>query len=215
MTPPVGCFISFEGGEGSGKSTLQRRLARALEGAGRAVLCVREPGGTDVGERIRAIVLDAAGQGRVEAWTEMFLMLAARAQIVRERIQPALASGHVVLCDRYMDASVAYQGGGRKLGTDVVRRLNHLATGGCVPDLTFLLDLDPRSGQDRLRHPPDRMEREALDFHEAVRRTYLELAESEPERFCVLDGRLSPARLAETAWTIVTQRVRGLPEVLP
>jgi dTMP kinase len=215
MTKAQRHFITFEGVEGSGKSTLQRRLAEALTACGHAVLCVREPGGTAVGERIRDVVLDAAEHGRVEAWTELFLMLAARAQIVRERIVPALESDQIVLCDRYMDASVAYQGGGRGLGAEVVQRLNRLATGELPPDLTFLVDLDPELGQRRLQHPPDRMEKEDLSFHEAVRRTYLQLAAAEPDRFCVLDGRLSPAELADAAWSVMVQRDPELPRILP
>lgn len=212
---PKGAFITFEGVEGSGKSTLLRRLAEALESAGRSVDVLREPGGTALGERIRQVVLDAQAPAPVQPWAELFLMLAARAQLVRERVQPALESGHVVLCDRYMDASVAYQGGGRGLGVDAVQRLNELAVGGVVPDVTFLVDLDPEQGRARQTHEPDRMEREHLDFHRAVRSTYLALAASEPARFRCLDGRSSPDRLVETAWSALIEVVEGLPRRMP
>jgi dTMP kinase len=142
-------------------------------------------------------------------------MLAARAQLVRERIEPALAEGQVVLCDRFMDASVAYQGGGRGLGVAMVQDLNRLATGDRSPDLTFLVDLDPSRGQQRRRRPPDRMEKEDLEFHRTVRQTYLDLAAAETGRFHRLDGDLPPEALAAEAWTVLVRRVPGLPQRLP
>ena len=145
-----GWFISLEGGEGAGKSTLADGLQSRLEECGRTVLRTREPGGTGFGEAVRAVVLDPAHTD-VSAWAELFLMLAARAQLVDEKIRPALARGEVVLCDRFADASVAYQGVGRGLGFDAVRELNLRATAGCMPDLTLFLDLDPRVGMVQAR----------------------------------------------------------------
>lgn len=192
--------MTLEGVEGAGKSTLADGLQRRLEAAGREVVRRREPGGTALGEAIRSTVLDPA-HGEVSAWAELFLMLAARAQLVREVVEPALARGAVVLLDRYADASTAYQGGGRRLGLDEVRRLNGLATGGRWPDRTLLLDLDPALGRQRQRHAPDRMEREDLEFHRRVREAYLRLARDEAERFLVLDATLAPERLLEKAWS--------------
>ena len=135
-----GLLITFEGVEGCGKSTLMRRLTEGLLAAGHRVETMREPGGTALGERIRSVVLGGDEGEPVEAWSELFLMLASRAQLVRERVEPCLAEGRIILCDRYMDASVAYQGGGRGLGVDAVQRLNRIATDDTPPDLTFLLD---------------------------------------------------------------------------
>lgn len=200
-----GMLISLEGVEGAGKSTLADGLQERLAEAGAVVRRTREPGGTSLGEAVRAVVLDAT-HGEVSPWAELFLMLAARAQLVRELVEPALARGEVVLCDRYADASTAYQGAGRELGLEAVQELNRRATGGRFPDLTFLLDLDPREGRARQSHDPDRMEREDLDFHLRVREGYLELARRESERFVVLDARRDPAALLEAAWTVLLER---------
>lgn len=200
-----GHFVSLEGVEGSGKSTLARGLAAALRERGREVVELREPGATQLGERIRAVVLDP-GQAAVEAWSELFLMLAARAQLVGERIRPALDEGSWILCDRFADASTAYQGYGRGLGREVVERLNEQATGGCMPALSLLVDLDPQAGRSRQAHAPDRMEREDIAFHERVREGYLEIAAAHPGRFVVLDGQQSPSALLRSAF----ERLRSL-----
>lgn len=198
-----GVFVSLEGGEGAGKSTLADTLQARLESCGRRVLRTREPGGTSFGEAVRAVVLDPAHPS-VSAWAELFLMLAARAQLVHERIRPALERGDVVLCDRFADASVAYQGVGRDLGFEAVRELNRRATGGCMPDLTLFLDLDPRLGRARQSGEADRMEREEMAFHDRVRAGYRQVAEAEPARVRTLDASLDRARVAELAWEAVS-----------
>lgn len=192
-------LITFEGPEGSGKSTQAKRLAEWLEEGGRNVLSTREPGGTPLGETVRQRLLDPDGTSLTPR-AELLLYLAARAQHVEERIRPALRQGIVVICDRFTDASVAYQGYGRQLGADPVRRLNAFATDGLQPDLTFILDLEPEVGLGRARRGSeaewgtvegDRLEREALAFHHRVREGYLALAESAPERCVLLDATAS------------------------
>ena len=153
-----GMFISLEGVEGAGKSTLADGLESRLRSAGRVVRRTREPGGTGLGEAVREVVLDPR-HAPVSPWAELFLMLAARAQLVQAFIEPALARGEFVICDRYADASTAYQGAGRELGLEAVRQLNHQATRGRMPELTLLLDVDPTVGRSRQSHAPDRMER--------------------------------------------------------
>lgn len=197
-----GCFISLEGGEGAGKSTLADALEGRLRECGYEVLRTREPGGTTFGEDVRSVVLDPAHPD-VSPWAELFLMLAARAQLVHERIRPALGAGQVVLCDRFADASVAYQGVGRDLGFEAVRELNRRATGGCMPDLTLFLDLDPRVGRARQSGEADRMEREVFDFHDRVREGYRRIAEVEPGRVKMLDASRSAAEVLEEAWALV------------
>lgn len=196
----TGLFISFEGTEGAGKSTQLDRLERWLRDRGQDPLRVREPGGTPLGERIRAVLLDRAS-GEMAAWTELCLYVASRAQLVAERIGPALQAGRVVLADRFGDASIAYQGGGRRLGARRVASLNAWATSALRPDRVFLLDLDPRIGLERIRAARgadalDRLEIEALQFHQRVRRAYLSLARREATRYRVLDARLAPDQLA-------------------
>jgi dTMP kinase len=206
----AGLLVTLEGVEGAGKSTLSAGVGSRLRAEGFDVVHCREPGGTSLGESVRATVLDPS-HGDVSPWAELFLMLAARAQLTQEIIEPALAQGRIVICDRFLDASTAYQGGGRELGLDRVDALNQLATGGRRPDLTLLLDLDPRLGRSRQGHPPDRMEREDEDFHRRVRRAYLELARREPHRFFVLDARCAAAELQEQAWAALQPRLPGTP----
>ncbi len=202
MNPRAGRLISFEGIEGSGKSTQIRPLEDWLRNQGRRVLAVREPGGTELSEEIRDLLLRRDGPP-VPAWSELCLYLAARAQLVGEVIRPALEQGLIVIADRYGDASVAYQGAGRRLGVDRVRRMNGWVTGDLVPDLTLLLDLDPGEGLARIRRARgtdalDRLEREPLAFHRRIRAAYLRLAKREPDRFRVLDGTLPAETLAES-----------------
>jgi dTMP kinase len=207
-----GLLVTFEGVEGCGKSTLLSALAARLQALGYELEVSREPGGTEAGERIRDVVLDAR-HAQLSALSELFLMLAARAQLVSEVLRPALARGEIVLCDRYGDASCAYQGKGRGLGIERVEELNQLATGGLVPDLTFLLDLSPAEGRARMGdRQRDRMEREEAEFHERVRAGYLELAERHPTRFKVLDGMLSREALEAEAWTHLEERLPKLPD---
>jgi dTMP kinase len=184
-----GRLISLEGGEGAGKSTLLAGLRAHFERSELDVLYTREPGGTPVGEAVRALVLDPAHRG-MAVETELLLMFAARAQLVREVLQPALTAGRWVLCDRFTDASYAYQGGGRGVDGARIGELESLATGGLKPDLTLLLDLPVAHGRARAsqRGDADRIEAERDDFFERVRATYLARAQAEPQRFRVIDA---------------------------
>lgn len=180
-----GLLITFEGVEGAGKSTQIALLRDRLVSRGITVFACREPGGTPAGESIRSILLST--ENPVVPQAELLLFLAARAQIVETVIRPRLESGEVVLCDRFVDSTTAYQGHARSGDLDLIRRLNHYATDGLKPNLTVLLDLDPALG---LARQPDhnRMEQESLAFHIAVRNGFLEMASAEPERFLVLDA---------------------------
>jgi len=187
-----GLFVTFEGGEGAGKTTQIELLAAALRAEGRAVLCTREPGGDPVAEAIRAVLLHR--DEPIGHRTETLLFVAARAQVVDRVIRPALLSGAIVLCDRYADSTVVYQGHARGLPLDDVRRLNAFATGGLAPDLTLLLDQDPEIG---LARQPDRnrMESEDLAFHSRVREGYLAEAGADPGRYRVLDASRSASEV--------------------
>lgn len=189
-------FITFEGIEGSGKTTLMPRVAAHIEAKGRTCLITREPGGTPIGRQIRAVLLDPANAG-LEPGAELLLYTADRVQHVRTVIAPAIAGGKVVLCDRYVDATRVYQGLARGLGVELVDRLHQAAGGGLLPDLTILLDLDPEIGlarawqqvRDGERSGEEtRFENEALPFHRRVRDGYRSLADAAPERFCVIDA---------------------------
>jgi dTMP kinase len=181
-----GRLIAFEGVEGSGKSTQLELLRRALEGRVREVVVTREPGGTPAGERIRAVLLDPAVELHPRA--EALLFAAARAELVEAVIRPALERGAHVLCDRYLDSSLAYQGGARGLGRGPVTEVNRFATGGLVPDLVVLLDLDPASGLRRRAGELDRIEGQDLAFHRRVRQAFCDLAAADPGRFAVVDA---------------------------
>ena len=190
----------MEGGDGAGKSTQAQLLTAALERAGRTVLRTREPGGTPVGEALRTLVLDH-GNGEIDARTEALIFAASRAAHVQQVIAPALAAGTVVVCDRYIDSSVAYQGAGRGLGTETVRTLNNWATAGLAPDLTVLLDVEPERGRDRRtagEGTEDRLESEPDSFHLQIRRAFLETAQSAPDRYLVLDAARPKDELAGT-----------------
>lgn len=218
-----GIFITFEGGEGAGKTTQIALLDAWLRATGNAPRLLREPGGTALGEDIRAILKHAAYGAALRPRAELLLFAASRAQLVAEVIRPALDAGETVLCDRFTDSSIAYQGGGRALPVDAIRALNEFATGGLRPDLTVLLDLpaaegmerarrraaetvadgEPATGSGAVRSPrspslaADRMESLDAAFYERVRQTYLGLAAAEPQRFLVADARLAPPALAE------------------
>jgi dTMP kinase len=188
-----GRLIAFEGVEGSGKSTQLELLRQALEGRGgppvgrsREVVVTREPGGTPAGERIRAVLLDPEVELHPRA--EALLFAAARAELVEAVIRPALERGAVVLCDRYLDSSLAYQGGARGLGQGPVTEVNRFATGGLLPDLVVLLDLDPASGLRRRGGELDRIEAQDLAFHRRVRQAFCDLAAADPGRFAVIDA---------------------------
>ena len=184
-----GRLISLEGGEGAGKSTLLSGLRAHFERSGMDVLHTREPGGTPVGEAVRALVLDPAHRD-MAVETELLLMFAARAQLVSEVLQPALAAGRWVLCDRFTDASYAYQGGGRGVDAARIAELERIATGGLKPDLTLLLDLPVAHGRARAsqRGDADRIEAERDDFFERVRSAYRARAQAEPRRFRIIDA---------------------------
>jgi len=186
-------FVSFEGIDGSGKSTQAVLLAAALEADGLEVVLTREPGGTDTGERVRELVLHGSA---VTPWAEAALFAAARAQLVDEVVRPALARGAAVVCDRFLDSSLAYQGLARGLGLDAVLELNRIVLGGLMPDRTFLLLLPVEEALRRSTAPPDRIEREGVDFLERVDRAYRELAKVFPSRIAVLDAMLPEAVLA-------------------
>lgn len=183
-----GTFITFEGGEGSGKSTQVRLLARHLESLGHTVRLVREPGGTAVGEAVRRILLDP-DHGGMDAYAELMLYEAARAQVVAEVIEPALEAGEVVLCDRFFDSTTAYQGHARGLDLDEIAELNRIATGGLTPHRTVLLDVDPVLGIERATcEGADRLECEDVGFHVRVRAGFLAVAETNPERVALIDA---------------------------
>jgi dTMP kinase len=206
-----GLFITFEGGEGCGKSTQIRRLAERLQAAGKQILQTREPGGTPLGEAVRNLLQhDGAGEN-MSPEAELLLFTASRAQLTRARILPAVAAGDIVLCDRFMDSTTVYQGVARKLDAASVAIINRFAVGEARPDLTILIDLPPEIGMARVHARSngvlDRMEQEALGFFEAVRAGYLALAAAEPERFLVLDGSESVEVLEEKIWAAVQPRL--------
>ena len=190
-------FITFEGLDGSGKSTQADLLRKRLEADGEEVIATREPGGTELGEKIRELVLHG---GHVTPWAEALLYAAARAQHVDEVIRPALEKGSSVICDRSVDSSVAYQGVARGLGLERVLDLNLAAVGGLMPDRTFLLALDVAQLPGRLRREHDRLERESDDFHARADAGYRELAARFPERIVVLDGTLSAEKISEEVY---------------
>ena len=193
-----GLFVVFEGGEGTGKSTQAALLAHALRARGVEVVVTFEPGATAVGRRLREVLLDRASSG-MSARTEALLYAADRAQHVTEVIRPALARGAVVISDRYVDSSLAYQGAGRELDDHEVRRLSRWATGGLAPDVTVLLDVDPTVGLARATGPGDRIESEVLDFHQRVRSGFLELARQGRDRYLVIDVEASDAAAVHAA----------------
>lgn len=182
-----GMFITFEGIEGCGKSTQVDLLRKHLTALGHEVLVTREPGGCPIGEKVRDILLDPGNSG-MTALTELLLYEASRAQHVADVIRPALEAGVTVISDRFYDASTAYQGHARGLGADTVIELNLVATGGLKPDLTIVLDLPASEGLRRLGRDLDRIESEAIDFHEKVRNGYIELARKDPDRVKVVDS---------------------------
>jgi dTMP kinase len=184
-----GFFISLEGGEGAGKSTQQKRIVEWLSGHGKTVIEAREPGGTVVSEQIRQVLLDTRNAG-LNATAELLLMFAARSQLVQEVILPALSEGKFIVCDRFTDASYAYQGGGRQLGAEIVATVEKLVLNDLQPDLTLLFDLPVKLGMTRVagRGDADRFEVESTRFFERVRNTYLERAAADPQRFRVIDA---------------------------
>ena len=190
-------FVTFEGLDGSGKSTQAELLRARLAADGDDVVSTREPGGTELGEGVRNLVLHG---GHVGPWAEALLYVAARAQLVDDVIRPALERGASVICDRYVDSSVAYQGAGRELGVDRILDLNLAAVGGLLPDRTFLLELDPDEVPARIQRHFDRLEREGDDFRARTAEGYRELAARFPERILVLDATRPADELAEEVY---------------
>jgi dTMP kinase len=213
VTQTRGLFLTFEGMDGSGKTTQMHRLAERLRRMGRTVLETVEPGGPPIAQKIRRILLDAANQ-ELSPTTEILLYFASRAQNVDEWIQPALARGEIVLSDRFTDSSLVYQGAGRGLGADTVRALDRIACRGLKPDLTILVDVDAEASLARARarnlaepHCETRMDDQSLDFHLKVHAAYHALAAAEPARVKVVDGRQDIDSIERDIWQIVSAHV--------
>jgi len=203
----AGLFITIEGIDGSGKSTQAERLREALQARNQTVLQLREPGGTRIGEAIRQVLLAKESDG-MSAETELLLFEAARAQLVRTVIEPALAAGSIVLSDRFMDSTVAYQGYGRGMDLDLVDRLNAFAIGRCKPHLTILLDLEPEQAMARLGSRPgktDRLDDEGIAFMRRTRDGYLKIAERDPDRYRILKADLPEDALLDQILTILKE----------
>lgn len=181
-------FVTFEGGEGAGKTTQIALLKQGLMKLGHDVVCTREPGGTALGEHIRNCLLNPQFTASFGCRAELLLFLAARVQHLEEVILPALNAGKIVLCDRFNDSTVAYQGGARGLGIDETRQLCDLACQGISPSLTFFLDLPPKLGMQRIHRTHDRLENEGTEFHAKVRAAFLEIAQKEPQRIQIIDA---------------------------
>lgn len=198
-------LVTIEGLDGAGKTTLATGLAGALRERGVAVEALRDPGGSEVAERVRALVMDPAL--RVDARAEALLYAAARAQLVAEQVRPALAAGRWVLLDRFTDSSLAYQGAGRDLGVDAIRSINAFATGALVPDRTLLLRIEPAAGRARAAGrgtAPDRLEAEDEAFHAAIAEAYDAVAAAEPQRIRVIDAAPSPPEVLDAALAALT-----------
>ena len=210
---PTGTLISFEGSEGSGKSTQIAHLAARLTDLGYDVLTVREPGGTEIGEQIRNIIVHNSKGEEMCPETELLLFAAARAQLVRESIVPALLRGAIVLSDRFLDSSTVYQGIGRNLALGPVNHINHFAVGNVMPNLTIVLDVPTRVSLQRIRQRasdlPDRMERENIDFYTKVREGYLLLAKELPDRLIVISGADKETNVQKAIWAAVKPRLNG------
>ncbi len=209
---PTGKLISFEGAEGSGKSTQISLLAAHFQKSHREVISTREPGGTEIGEQIRNIIVHNSKGDEMCAETELLLFTAARAQLVREVIAPALIRGAIVLSDRYLDSSTVYQGIARNLAADPVAQINHFAVGNVMPDLTVVIDVPEEVSLARLKQRatdlPDRMERENIGFYKKVREGYLVLAKGMPERFIVVDGTKTLDAIEKKIWAEVQARLK-------
>jgi dTMP kinase len=213
-TTKRGVFITFEGPEGSGKSTQLRRLAARLRAEGWTVLETSEPGGTPIGTQIRRVLLDSKNL-EMHPTTELLLMFAARAQNVDEWILPALSRGEVVLCDRFTDSSLVYQGAARGLGAEVVYEVDRIACRGLVPDLTVLIDIETELGLERAhgrnrktQGVETRIDEQAVGFHRKVRDAYLQLAADEPDRVQLVDGSRSEDAVEKDVWNVVLERLK-------
>lgn len=214
-------FITFEGIEGSGKTTQIRLLAEHLTNQQQTVLQTREPGGCPISDQIRSILLHP-NNAAMDSRTELLLYAAARAQHIEQIVRPALNAGKVVLCDRFTDATLAYQGDGRGLDRELIQQLNQLATGDCLPDLTLLFDLPVEIGLDRAKqreveiqdNSEGRFEREQLDFHRRIREGYLALAEAEPQRFRVVDAGKSADEVYRQAASFIDEFLNNKAEAI-
>lgn len=207
-----GLFITIEGPDGAGKSSVVKRLVEAIQKTTtRPLVVTREPGGSEIAERIRGIVLDPIHKN-MDDRTEALLLAAGRRQHVVEKINPALQRGDIVLCDRFVDSSIAYQGKARGIGIEEVKNINEFAIEGLRPDLTIYLDVDAEVGLNRIKdknsnRTQDRLELEEVTFHEEVRKGYLALIEAEPERFVTVDASKSEDKVFEDVWNIVKEKL--------
>lgn len=205
-----GIFITIEGPDGAGKTSVLNELYPRLDlVANRSIIKTREPGGIPIAEKIRQIILDPKNQ-EMDERTEALLYAAARRQHLMEKVLPALETGKIVLCDRFVDSSLAYQGAGRRIGVEAIAAVNEFAIEGTVPDFTIYLDVDSDTGLNRIRNHRkqqiDRLDAEGLEFHQRVRHEYLKLVEEHPERITKIDARMSLADVVEATFEAITQR---------
>lgn len=200
----MGLFITFEGGEGCGKSTQSRLLLKKLEQQNISVVLTHEPGGTSLGGEIRKLLKEKQ-RSSISPQAELFLFVASRVQLLAELIRPALEKTKVVICDRFADSTLVYQGYGRGLDLTTVEKVNNMATENIKPDLTILLDMSPEQGLARKRSLKDRFELEDLSFHHRVREGYLKMAATEPDRWLVIDASLPKGKIAEIIWDRVSK----------
>jgi dTMP kinase len=206
-------FITFEGSEGSGKSTQADRLGARLRRHGVLYLLTREPGGTPIGESVRELLQFAPHNSNMTPETELLLFEASRSQLVREIIEPALERGMCVIADRFFDSTTVYQGAARKLDREIIQRLNAFAVGDCVPDITFVLDVDAATAESRMQREPrkaDRMEQQPAEFYDCVRDSYRALATREPERLVLIDGSRDADEIESEIWQTLSARFRNL-----
>src|SRR5437016_5817777 len=205
-------FITFEGSEGCGKSTQVQRLAGRLERAGVPFLVTREPGGTAIGETVRELLQFAPQSAGMVPETELLLFEASRSQLVRETIKPALERGLCVIADRFLDSTTVYQGAARKLDCEMIERLNAFVVGDCVPDITFVLDVDAATAESRMQKPrkADRMEQQPAEFYERVREAYRELAAREVKRIVSIDGSRDANQIENEIWRMLSSRFPSL-----
>lgn len=203
-------FITLEGPEGSGKTTAVEQAVKKLEEMGYQIVRTREPGGTEISEQIRNVILDKANTA-MDPRTEALLYAASRRQHLVQKVWPALKEGKIVICDRYLDSSLAYQGGARGLGVENILNINTFATEGTWPDLTLLFDLDPQVGLNRINsnanREVNRLDLEKLDFHNKVRNTFLELAKKYPERYVIIDAGQSREEVAKATVEAILSRL--------
>jgi dTMP kinase len=207
-----GSFITFEGSEGCGKSTQSRRLATRFEQLGVPFLLTREPGGTAIGETIRQLLQFAPEGAGMSPETELLLFEASRSQLVREVITPAIERGTNIISDRFFDSTTVYQGAARNLDSEIVATLNIFVANGCIPDITFVLDIDLETARSRMQSPRrhDRMEEQAPEFYERVREGYQQLAAREPNRVVLVNGGQTEEEIENEIWTVISTRLPAL-----